>query len=137
MTSEEFNKYRESVEKNLFLSRDNAQEMVQRSSNLALTYLDKYIKEKAVLKQKTGERESTYARLYKHYKFHGDYKLDTKTEVDIFVKGDDEYRKIAMFCDAQEIVVEFCYEAYSRASKLTYNTRQYLEYEQLKLGIIK
>jgi hypothetical protein len=137
MNSTEFNAFRVSVERDLTLSRDNAQEMVQKSSNLSLRYLDVYITEKAKLKGLISTREHTYAERYKHYKFHGDYKIEYKTEVDIFVKGDDEYRTIAKRCDAQEIVVEFCSEAYSRASKLTYNTKQYLEYEQLKLGVVR
>lgn len=134
MTLKELGEFKKQVEKETHIDADNVHEMTLKILNIRMRYLDKYSEEKQKLKAIDLEMSKQYSRLYEHYKFNGNYKLDTKSEVEAFIKGDAEYHRLRIKYEAQELAVDYLHLVCSTIEKYGYYIKSHIDFMQLKNG---
>ncbi len=134
MTFQEFDEFKKKVAEETQITPDNVQEMTLKILNIRMRYLDIYISEKKKLSGYELQLTRLYNTLYKHYKFKGDYKLDTKIEVEAFVKDDDNYHSLRMKYEAQAVIVEYLQGVCSSVEKYGYFIKSYIDMMMLKNG---
>lgn len=136
MTLAELEEFKKQVSVETQITPDNVQEMSLKILNVRMRYLDLYISEKRKLSSYELEMTKKYNDLYKHYRFKGDYKLETKQEVESFVKTDDDYHKMRIRYEAQSLVVEYLQSVCSSIEKYGFFIKSFIDMTMLKTGNI-
>jgi hypothetical protein len=107
MKIEDFQKLKDFIEKEMKIDKNNILEKTIQISNLYPNLLKIYSKERRNLKNLDLLKDKLYGELYHHYKFKFDFSLDSKSEIDTYVKSDDKYYQICLEYNQQEIQVDF------------------------------
>lgn len=137
MTFEQLEDLKKQIMEETAITPDNAMAMSLKIPNLYMKYLDIYTAEKKKLKKYEQDLDQCFAEKFKHYRFHGDYKVSTKSEADSFVYGDPEYHAKRIRVDGQTVVVDYLHSVVSAISKMGFSINQYLEFVKLKNGIVQ
>ena len=120
----------------LKLTEDNIKQKILELPIFFTKYKKLYLDQREILKNINIDIKKTRAKKYHFYKFDGDFKLDTATEINIYVDGDDEICQLNVMLDKQEGIVEFLNDTLSQISKMSYLIRSYVDLEKLRNGDI-
>lgn len=118
------------------LTQDNVKDKILELPILFTKYKKLYLDQRGILKNINIEIKKTRAKKYHHYKFDGDFRLDTATEINIYVDGNDEMCYLNVLLDKQELIVEFLSDTVSNISKMSYLIRSYVDLEKMRNGDI-
>ena len=135
MNLEKFELLKQRADKDIKVDLSNIVEKSLKFSSIYHNYSKLYIDELKQLKELSLEKEKIFGELYDKYKFHNDYKLDSKTEIEIYVKSDKQYFEIAQKYYQQESIVKYLEQLIDNINKVGYNIKNYIELEKIKLGI--
>ncbi|MFW6173021.1 MAG: recombination mediator protein UvsY [Elusimicrobiota bacterium] len=134
MKNEDFQKLKKFVEKELKIEESNVMEKSIQLSNLYTKFLQIYTRELKNLKSKHHEKAKTYGELYHHYKFKFDYQLDTKAEVESYIRADDKYYQIALEYSNLEVQVKYLEQILEQINNLGFRIKNYIDLKKISLG---
>jgi len=103
-------------------------------SKLYHRYVDLFTVESRKLKKLKADKVKKYGELYHHYKFEGDFKLDTKGEIDAYIGANKEYYDLILKFNDQEIVCQFLDKTLDNINNMKWNVKNYLEYKKFLSG---
>lgn len=135
MMMDDFKKLKKVVEKDLKWSRDTAQDKEVQLSTLYSKYLEVYIGQAYIRRKLELKKDKIYGKLYHKYKFDFEFQLDTKAEVESYIKADDEYYKIALEVANQQMITNYIEEVLKEINTIGFNIKDYIELEKLKRGV--
>ena len=118
----------------VLLTRDNVQQKILELPILYTKYKKLYLEQRQLLKNINIDIKKTKAKRYHFYKFDNDFRLDTATEINLYVEGDDEMCQMYILQDKQEGIVEYIKDALSQIDKMSYQIRSYVDLEKLRNG---
>jgi len=136
MTLDELKNLKAWVAKETALDEDNVMAMTLKLPNAQNRLLNKYSQEKQILNEMKNNLNVIYKDVYIQVRFHSDYKLTTKTDLDIFTSAEESYHKAKMACDNQEVAVEYIQKALDGMVKMGYSIKAYIELLKIKNGIV-
>lgn len=136
MSEEDFIKLQARTEKDTTIDADNVEEKVLALSKLYTRYNRRFHGQLKILKNINTKKVKLYKKLYHHYKFDGDFRLDTKKEVEVYVYGDDEYGELRLEYDQQTRVVDFLEKTLGNIQRASFTIRDYIELQKFKKGIV-
>ncbi|MEM4260971.1 MAG: recombination mediator protein UvsY [Candidatus Woesearchaeota archaeon] len=134
MTLEDLEKLKKIASEDLKITEDN---LAKKSLDIPILYhkyLDIFINELKQLKQLSLDKDKLYGKLYHHYKFESNYSLDTKNEIEVYVKGNDEYYIKALAYYQQEIVVKYLESILDAFTKMGFNIKNHIEFKKFLAG---
>lgn len=134
MKNEDFQKLKKFVEKELKIEESNVMEKSIQLSNLYTKFLQIYTRELKNLKSKHHEKAKVYGELYHHYKFKFDYQLDTKAEVESYIRADDKYYQIALEYSNLEVQVKYLEQILEQINNLGFRIKNYIDLKKISLG---
>lgn len=135
MNVEEFQK---KVDKDLEITKDNVYEKSMNYSSIYHKYISTYYRALNKLNELKIDKDKIYGDLYHEYKFqnkNGGYEISTKTEVDLYVKRDDIYIKVAKQFSNQEGIVKYLELVLDDIKSMSYTLKNYIEFEKLRMGV--
>ena len=97
-------------------------------------YLDIFLAENREYKKLVAQRDSLYAKKYHYFKYDYDYKLDSKGEIDLFIKGDDEYNKLNLKVETQKLHAEFFEKTLDNIRTLSFSIKNHIEFKKFLAG---
>ena len=136
MKSESFQKLKRKVEEELKLTDENVMAKSIQLSNFHNQIRSLYVKELHILKNKAAEKDKIYGELYHKYKYNFDYTLDTKGEVEAYIKSDDIYYQTALQYAQQEIQVKYLEETLNHINNMGFRIKNYIDLQKMKLGLM-
>ena len=134
MNEKNFKDFQLIVAEKVKLSPDDIDKKTLDLSNLYHTISDKYVQELKILKKMLLDRDQLYGELYHKYKFGQDFHLDTKTEIDTYVRADKSYYDKALEYQQQEIMVKYFEQMLEVINKAGYAIKNYIDFTRLKNG---
>ena len=135
LSDEEFEKLQKRVTRDLTLTKDNVMAKSIELPKLYTLYNRLYNRELNVLRNIGNQKHRLYKKLYHKYKFEGDFRLDTKNEIEVYVLGDDDYSDLRIAYDTQSIIVDFLEKTLKSIQRTSFNIRDYIELQKFKKGI--
>jgi len=136
MTKDEFKKLKLMVEKSLKITHDNVTDKTISLSTLYANLIQVYSKEVKILKTKFHDKEKIYGDLYHHYKFNFQFQLDTKAEVEAYIKADNKYYTAALEYVDQEIVVKFIEQTLDHINNIGFRIKNYIDLKKMEKGLM-
>jgi len=136
MNADDFQKLKEKIENLLILTDDNVLDKSIQISNYYMKFLQIHSKECKDLKSKFHQREKIYGELYHQYKYNFEYSLDTKNEVEAYIKADDKYYKAALEYSQQEIQVKFLEQSLDHINNMGFRIKNYIDLVKIKKGLM-
>jgi len=136
MTLDELKTLKLWVAKETKLDEDNVMAMALKIPNAQTRLLNKYSHEKQILTEMKNNLNVIYRDVYTQMRFHTDYNLSSKTDLQVFASAEEKYHKAKMACDNQEIAVEYIQKAMDGIVKMGYSIKAYIELLKIKNGII-
>lgn len=137
MNYEELRQLKAYVAREITLTPDNIEEMTLKIPNLIGKFLGRYVDERRLLKELKAEVSTAYHTSYHKHKFDFNYKLDTKSEIESYVFADEDYRAKKLAYDTQEVCTEYIGSVVEMLQKMNFNISYYLDFQKLKLGIVR
>jgi hypothetical protein len=134
MTFEELKKLKEITEKALKFTDDNIGQKMLDQPYFFHRYLDIYIQEKAILDELDRKKKKIYKEKYDFFKFKNDFRLDSQKEIEIYLNGDDEYDKICLEYNRQEVCVLYLVELLDMIKKMSFTMGNYLKLREFLSG---
>ncbi len=136
MEDTQFKSLQAKVNKDLTITPDNVMQKSLDLSKLYTEYSRRYYTQVSILKNINIEKVKLYKKLYHHYKFDGDFRLDTKKEIEVYVLGDDLYCELRRDYEKQTIIVEFLEKTLSNIQRASFTIRDYIELQKFKKGVV-
>jgi len=136
MEDDKFRALQAKVNKDLTITQDNVMQKSLDLSKLYTEYSRRYYTQVGILKNINIEKVKLYKKLYHYYKFDGDFRLDTKKEVEIYVLADTEYCQLRLDWDKQSIIVEFLEKTLANIQRASFTIRDYIELQKFKKGVV-
>lgn len=122
------------VSSDLKITEDNVANKSLNSAYMYHQYLDLWLSELRELKTLCLEKDRIYGTLYEKYKFKGDYKLDSRNEIEAWIFADPVYIKVATEYIDKETVVKYLENVTEAISKLSFSIKNYIEYKKFLSG---
>jgi hypothetical protein len=135
MQQDAFDKLKKYVDQELKITEENILDKSIQISNLYNQFLKLYNKELFDFKNKLLEKDKIYGELYHHYKFKFDYNLDTKSEIDNYIRSDEKYYQMALECVKLEVQVKFLEQILENINNLGYRIKNYIDLMKFKKGV--
>lgn len=98
------------------------------------TYLDLFMAEMRELKKCGVEKDKVYGALYEKYKFNHSQVLDSKGEIEAWIKSDSKYVDCVSRFNEQEIVCKYLEGVVESISKLSFSIKNFIEYKKFLSG---
>jgi hypothetical protein len=137
MTDEAFQKLKKFTEVELKLTPDNVMDKAISFNNLYIHYHNLYVAERGKLKDINNNMRKTYAELYHYYKFEGfDFKLDSKSEIETYVFGNDKYYNSKLQLDKQQLQVDYIKATMDQIQKTSFQVGHYIDLLKIKNGLV-
>lgn len=136
MKNEDFQKLKELVESRLKINDDNVMNKSLDISNIQIEILKIHSKEFRLLKIKQLDKDKVYGELYHFYKFKFDHSLDSKSEIDTYIRADDKFYQIALEISQQEIQVNFLEKTLEMINTMGYKIKNYVDLQKISKGLI-
>ena len=136
MTQVDFQKLKLFFENELKITEQNIMEKSIQLSNFYSKTLQIYSKELRILKMKKVEMDKTFGELYHKYKFKYDFQLDTKAEVETYIKSDDIYYKLALEYAQQEVQVNFLEQTLGQINNMGYRIKNFIDLKKISQGMM-
>lgn len=134
MKIEDFQKFKDLVDKELKVDENNITSKSIQLSNVYTQFLKIYSKELKDLKAKQVERDKIYGELYHHYKFEYDHALETKAEIDTYVRKDPKFYQIALEYSQIEVQVKFLEDTLAHINNIGFRIKNYIDLQKLSKG---
>jgi len=135
MTPEDFKKLKKLVEKDLKWEKETAQDKEIQLSGLYAKYLDAFITQANIRRKLELKRERLFGKLYHKYKFEFQFQLDSKSEVESYIKSDEEYYEASLELVNQQMITDYLEEVLKEINTIGFNIKDYIELEKLKRGV--
>lgn len=74
---------------------------------------------------------------YHYYKFNYDFQLNSASEINMYVEGDDELCELYVLYDKQENIVNLLSDTLTQITKMSFLIKSYVDLEKLRVGIIE
>lgn len=135
MNQENFVKIKEIIEEKLKISEDeNAIVLMSKNmpSNFQLV-LDIFINELKLFKKMQKDKEKKYSELYKEYKEKYNLSL-TKDEIKTYCNSNEEYYKICVDLDNQEVIVKYFEMTLDNIKRMSYDIKNWIEIKKFYAG---
>jgi len=136
MKSESFQKLKAKVESELKITPENVEQKSLQLSNFHTQCLQLFVKELSILKKKLLDKDKIYGELYHKYKYNFDYQLDTKGEVEAYIKADDKYYQIALECAQQEVQVKYLEDTCLQINNLGFRIKNFIDLRKIDKGLL-
>lgn len=136
MKLESFRKLKQKVEDELRLTDENIMAKSIQLSNFANKIRGLYSKEFHILRNKAAEKDKVYGELYHKYKYNYEYQLETKGEVEAYIRADDVYYKVALEYAQQEMQVKYLEETMTHINNMGFRIKNYIDLQKMKLGLM-
>jgi len=137
MDKEKFRKLKTYTKEKLELTADNVQSKALEFNNLVIHYQNLYASERQKLKDINNTMKKTYAELYHYYKFEGfDFKLDSKSEIETYVFGNDKYYDLKVKYDMLSIQVDYIKSTMDQIQKTSFQIGHYIDLLKIKNGYV-
>lgn len=134
MKTESYQKLKQKVEEELQLTDENVEAKSLQLSNFHNKIRNLFTKELEILKHKLIQRDKVYGELYHKYKYNFDYQLDTKGEVEAYIKSDNKYYQIAIECANQEVQVKYLEETLVHINNMGFKIKNFIDLKKMRLG---
>ena len=134
MENKKFKNLQEEIQKDIFLDKKN---ILQKSIDVPVLfnkYLQYYINELHLLKNQITIKDRLYGELYDKFKFHYDYELKNKAEIDAYINKHPKYYEITLKINTLETQVKFLEKTIENVKNMNYNIKNYLELEKFLNG---
>ena len=122
--------------KDIELTKDNVQEKILELPILYTKYRKLYFEQRRILKNISNEIKQTKKERYHYYKFSAGFRLDSATEIKLYVDGDDELCTLRLLYDKQDGIVSFLEQTVQDISRMSYLIRSYVDLEKLRNGVM-
>ena len=136
MKSEDFQKLKLKVEVELKITEENVMEKSIQLSNLYANILQIYTKELKFLKTKGHEKDKIFGELYHHYKFNFNFQLDSKGEIESYIKADNTFYNIALEYSQQEVQVKYLEQLLEHINNLGFRIKNYIDLKKISKGLM-
>jgi len=134
MTLPELNQLKLIVDKDLKFTDDNIQKKLLDYPYTFHKYLDLYIKEKRELDNLDRKKKKVYKEKYDFFKFKNNFRLDSAKEIETYINGDEEYDKVCLEYNVQEVVVTYFVELLDMLKKSTFAMQSYIKMREFLAG---
>lgn len=134
MTLQELNKLKPIIENKLKFTDDNISQKLLDYPYTFHEILDLYLKEKRELDALDRKKKKVYQQKYDFFKFKNDFRLDSAKEIETYINGDDEYDKVCLEYNVQEVVVTYFVELMDMLKKMTYSMQSYIKLKSFLAG---
>jgi len=136
MKSESFQKLKIKIEEELKITPENVEAKSLQLSNFHTQCLQIFVKELQILKNKIIEKDKVYGELYHKYKYNFEYQLDTKGEIESYIKADDKYYKIALECAQQEVQVRYLEDTVTQINNIGFRIGNFINLRKIDKGLM-
>jgi len=134
LTEEKFEQLKRQAVKDTTVTKENIQNISMSIPKLYSKYNYIYNSQLKILKNINNDMKASYKKLYHKYKFHGDFRLDSNKEIELYVLGDDEYCILRELYDNQVVIVDFFEKTLDNFKQMSYMVNQYIEFSKFKKG---
>jgi hypothetical protein len=134
MNQENFKLLKDQVKVDLEFNQENILQKSIGISNLHRKYLDFFITEFKLYKLLKSDLDKLYKEKYHFYKHEGKYQMDSFKEIEIYVKGDDDYYKASILVDEQESIVKYLEKIVELIKNLPYSIKNYVDFTKFMNG---
>jgi len=134
MNWNEYNRLKQIVDKELVITEDNALKKSLDTPLLYHKYLDICTNQMRYVKTLTKDVKKKYKERYEHFKFKSDFQLDSKSEIETFIFGDEEYANLKHELDTQEIILHYLEEVLSTIQKSSFHIKNFIDYAKFRAG---
>lgn len=134
MTLEELNKLKLIVDKDLKFTDDNISQKLLDYPYTFHKYLDLYIKEKRELDSLDRKKKRIYQERYNFFKFKNTFRLDSAKEIETYINGDEEFDKVCLEYNIQEVVCTYFVELMDMLKKSTFAMQSYIKMREFLAG---
>jgi len=134
MTNQEFIELKKHIEEILHVNDTNALKLCRQVPLLYQQYLDLYLTELQSLKELKAERDVLYGQLWHKFRRESRYDLDSKHEVESYIKSDKIYYELAIKINKQEIYSTYLEQTVNNIKQLGYSIRNYLDFKKYLNG---
>ena len=124
------------IDKDIELTEDNIKQKILELPVLFTKYKKLHLDQEEILNNINTEISKTRKKLYHHYKFDYDFKLDSASEIKNYVDGDNEMCNLNFLYDKQNKIVKLLDATVSNITKLSYLIRSYVDLEKLRNGVM-
>jgi hypothetical protein len=147
MTFDDFQKLKKKMVEELKVNEENVQQKSISISNLYMSVLSVYNKERYEFKKLECEKDKLYGELFHHYKYGGtpqtqakygkqDYQLDTKTEIDPYIKSNPDYYDLVLKMAQIENQVNFLEQSLQNINNMGFRIKNYVELLKISKGLM-
>ncbi|MDD5651610.1 MAG: recombination mediator protein UvsY [Candidatus Nanoarchaeia archaeon] len=143
MKKDDFEKLKVYFQNECKLTDENILKKTLQMSNLFHEVQPIFSKEYKILKLLEIEKNKLYGQLYHYYKYgkmegKEDFKftLETKSEIDSYIKSDELYYNKMLEYANQEIIVEYLKEIIKNINNIGYNIKNYIDLQKVYKGIV-
>ncbi len=126
-------------ENEIKVTKENMYDKMMHNSSLYHKYAEMYVRSLKELNKLKNDRDVIYKKLYHAYKFEdksGGYDVSKTSEIDVYVKGDKEYRDIMSKIESQDEITKYLEYCVKIIDKITFNIRMMIDYEKFRNGMI-
>ena len=134
MTWEEYIKLKRCAEEDLDVNENNALEKSLKVPYIYHKYLDVFITETKEYKNLNKQVITKYSELYKKFKYQGDFQLDSKAEVEVFINGENAYLELKHRANIQETIVQYLENLVDRIGRMSFDIKNFIEYSKFLAG---
>lgn len=134
MKMDQLPKVKAKVAECLTITEDNFTKKSLNSPYMYHQWLDLLMDETLVLKKLAIDRDKMYGELYEHYKFNHIQTLDSKGEIEAWIKKDPKYIKLNTEFVEQEVICKYLEGVVDRISKLSFDLKNFVEYKKFLSG---
>ena len=135
MTEEKFKQYRDYFN-NLLVFSDNENKLNELTRQLPQIYqtaIGIFSDQLKETKDTMTMRDETYGKLYKKFKDNHNRNYTTK-EIDIMIKADPLYKKIAYDLNNQEMYLDYMKQTIDNIKSIQWNVKNYMDIKKFYTG---
>jgi hypothetical protein len=134
MDIDQLPKWKKRVDLDLKIDDDTVLKQSLGNPYLYHQYLDVYLSEMRELKRLHVEKDRIFQTLYSKYKFNHSQNLDTKAEIEMWVKADPQWLTIITQYNEQDIVVKYFESVVEAISKMNFSINSYISFKKFLSG---
>lgn len=134
MKIEDYNRLRTIAKRDLELNEKNFQSISLKIPSLYHKYLSIYTTQLKHVKNLIGKKEALFGELYDHFRFHYEYKLDKRSEIEPFINNHSKYIELCKQLNEQECIAKFFENILSQLKSIPFTIKNYIEFRKFMQG---
>lgn len=124
----DYKEFFEDIEEKLTIKQHNIDKKVFEAPNIQNDLLRQYMKEKTKLIKLEAEHNRLFGQKFHYYRYESDIRCENKDVAIYYVKKDEEYIEKFIQYEKQKVLCETLERYLKRASQITYDIKNILEY---------